>query len=192
MNSKKSLITLPVMLISIPVIGLIAGSLVNYISSKTNYSNFIAFGGAFVSAILLILVLSFCRIRNIVVAIIYSFLVGSSVFIVHTYGDYISFSKEIAVEQNITDTTDTNALADEVLESETGSKGVGGYMKYVAKVGIITKSSRSHTVTKHEGADAWMEMGFDLLMYVGISAFCAYHYVNDKKKEKAKESTENV
>jgi hypothetical protein len=192
MNSKKSLITLPVMLISIPVIALIAGSLVNFITSKTNYSNLIAFGGAFVSGILIMGVLSFCKIKNIFVAIIYSFLIGSCVYVVHTYGDYVSFGKEIAVEQNITDTTDTTALADEVLESETGSKGVGGYMKYVAKVGIITKSSKSHRVMKHEGADAWLEMGFDLLTYAGISALCGYYYVNDKKKEKAKESTENV
>lgn len=80
---------------------------------------------------------------------------------VHTYGDYINFGKEIAVEQNLTDTTDTNALADKVLESETGSKGVEGYMKYVAEVGIITKSSKSNKVTVHKGADAWIEMGFD-------------------------------
>lgn len=192
MNSKKSFSSLLVMLISIPIIALIAGSVVNFITTKTNYSNYISLGGAIISVVLMIIVLSLCKIKNIVIAIIYSFLVGTSVYMVHTYGDYVSFGKELAIEQNLTDTSETKALADKFLESETGTSGVCGYVKYVAKVGIITKSSKSHRVTKHEGADAWMEMGFDLLSYVAVSIGCIYYYMKDKKKEELGETAENA
>ncbi|MBW6409676.1 hypothetical protein KYD98_06190 [Clostridium sp. YB-6] len=138
--------------------------------------------------VLIIIVLSLCKIKNIVIAIIYSFLVGTSVYMVHTYGDYVRFGKELAIEQNLTDTSETKALADKFLESETGTSGVCGYVKYVAKVGIITKSSKSHQVTKHEGADAWMEIGFDLLSYVAVSIGCIYYYMKDKKKEELDET----
>lgn len=129
------------------------------------------------------------KVRNVLVAIFFSLLIGVITYGSTHYVDYIFFQHEVrtelldkvAPEKAGAADTFVNAFTDMMLEKETGSTGFPGYMKLVAKNGVKIGHAGSDMSSKKPmltGVGVWILWAVELLLCLGAGLALAIPAAN--------------
>lgn len=95
------------------------------------------------------------KVRNQLVVIVFSILMGLVAYGSLRYGDYLWFQEEVRSSVRETDPRATNdeidTFTDIILQDETGATGFEGFIRLEAQEGLSISSSRNYTSTNDEG-----------------------------------------
>lgn len=163
-QSVQNLLKIIGLLIVIPVIALLVGSIISYIM-PSGFSNIVAVGAGILTGVLCCLAFKLLQTPNVILGTIICVLAGVAVFCIHVQGTYNTFVKQVYIESGMNPNVDPQQLTDRLLKEETGYSGVWGYLVHLSKVGILIKSTRSSVVTEHKGFSFWFEMIANLTFY---------------------------